>query len=136
MQLTKKKELAARVLGVGKARIYFVEAHLNEIKDAITRQDIIDLNKAGAIKIKDVHGRKTQEKRKNRRRTGKIKLRVNTTKQEYVKLTRKLRNYTRFLVKTNKIDKEKQMKIRKMIRAGRFKSKRHLNEILGEIQNE
>jgi ribosomal protein L19E len=111
-----------------------VEAHLNEIKDAITRQDIIDLNKAGAIKIKNVKGRKTVRKRKNRRRTGKIKLRVNTTKQEYVKLTRKLRNYARFLSRTNKIDKTKELRIRKMIRAGRFKSKRHLNEILGEIQ--
>ena len=43
MNLTKKKELAAKVLKVGKNRIIFVEEHLSEIKEAITRFDIADL---------------------------------------------------------------------------------------------
>lgn len=133
MQLAKKKALAAKVLGVGKDRVLFVEAHLNEIKEAITRQDIIDLEKAGAIKIKEVIGRKKHVKRKNRRRTGKIKKKVNVSKQEYVKLTRKLRTYSRFLLKTSQIDKDKYRNIRKMIKVKKFKSKRHLNESLGEI---
>ena len=134
MQLAKKKALASRVLDVGMGRIMFVEGSLGEIKEAITRQDIVDLYNAGAIKIKEITGRRTLVKRKNRRRTGKIKMPVNNSKQEYVKLTRKLRTFAVYLLKTKQIDSAKYQKIRKMIRAKKFKSKRHLNEILGEIQ--
>lgn len=133
MQLAKKKELASRVLGVGKGRIIFVESRTNEIKEAITRQDIIDLHKSGAILIKDLCGRRKNVKRKNRRRVGKVKKHVLKTKKEYITLTRKFRKYCTFLLKTKKIDKEKYKTARRMIRARKFKSKRHLNDSLGEI---
>ena len=133
MQLAKKKALAAKVLKVGKDRIFFADENLPEIKEAITRQDILDLHKSGAIKIKEVKGRKKVKKRKNRRRIGKIKKRVKTRKQDYVKLTRKLRRFIKSLLRKNEIDKAKHNKIRKMIKAGKFKSKRHLNESLGGI---
>lgn len=136
MNLTNKKELAAKVLNVGKNRIYFVQENLNEIKEAITRQDIADLYNAGAIQIREVNGRKKIVKRKNRRKTGKIKKKVNTTKQEYVILTRKLRVFLRHLLKTGKIDKEVYHNTRRQIRAKRFKSKRHLKETLEREQNE
>jgi ribosomal protein L19E len=132
MQLSKKKELAAKALGVGKKRILFVEANLPEIKEAITRMDILDLHKSGAIKIREVSGRKKIVKRKNRRRTGKIKKNVNTRKAEYVIITRKLRAFTRGLVRTGKLDKEANRRIRKEIRARKYKSKRHLKEHLEE----
>ena len=63
MNLGKKKMLASRTLKVGKERIVFVKGRLEEIKDAITKQDIRDLNKEGAILIKDVKGRKKNIKR-------------------------------------------------------------------------
>ncbi len=130
MQLAKKKALAAKVLGVGKGRIIFVETHLQEIKEAITRQDILDLHKSGAIEIREVKGRKKIVRRKHRRRTGKIKMKVNNRKQEYVIITRKLRKFVRGLVRVGKIDKEKNREVRRMIRARKFKSKRHLKESL------
>ena len=133
MQLTKKKELAARVLGVGKGRIIFLENRISEIKEAITRQDILELSRAGAILIKEVGGRRKAKKRKNRRRSGKIKKNVKNSKQEYVIMTRKLRKYSNFLLRTKKIDQEKRREIRKMIKVKKFKSKRHLNEVLAEI---
>jgi len=133
MQLDKKKALAARVLNVGKNRIVFSEKNLSEIKEAITRQDIIDLYKAGAIKIKEVKGRRKVKKRKHRRGIGKVKKKVNTRKQDYVKLTRKLRRFVKALLKAGKIDKEKYYTLRKMIKARKFRSKRHLNESLAEI---
>ena len=134
MNLTKRKELAAKVLKVGKNRIVFVGGHLAEIKEAITRQDIQDLYKAGAIQIKEVKGRKKIEKRKNRRRIGKIKKNVNTRKAEYVIITRKLRKLVRGLVRTGAIDKERNQEIRKQIRSRKFKSKRHLKESLEELE--
>ncbi len=133
MQLNKKKALAAKVLEVGKGRITFNPESLAEIKEAITRQDILDLHKAGAIQIKEVKGRKKIIKRKHRRGAGKIKKKVKSKKQDYVKLTRKLRTFNKHLLKTNKITKDKYGEVRKMIRASRFKSKRHLNDSLEEI---
>jgi len=133
MQLAKKKKLTARVLNVGKDRIIFADESLKEIKEAITRQDILDLYKAGAIKIREINGRRKIVRRKSRRGVGKIKKKVRRKKQEYVKNTRKLRAISKSLLKNKKIDKEKYRKIRKMIKARKFKSKRHLNEILGEI---
>ena len=135
MQLAKKKALAARVLKVGKDRIVFSELNKSEIKEAITRQDILDLNASGAITIKEKKGRKKIVKRKNRRRVGKIKkkMKKKRKKQEYVKITRKLRKFARFLFKTESVDKEKHQKIRKMIRARKFKSKRHLNDSYKEL---
>lgn len=133
MQLAKKKALAAKVLKVGKNRIFFTEENLPEIKEAITRQDILDLHKSGAIKIKEVGGRRKIVKRRHRRRTGKIKKKVKTRKQDYVKLTRKLRFFVKHLLKTGEIDKEKSREIRRRIRAKKFRSKRHLSESFGEI---
>ena len=133
MQLAKKKELAAKVLKVGKNRVLFLDGHTTEIKEAITRQDIQDLVQSGAIQIKDVAGRTKIVKRKHRRRTGKIKKKVNVRKKEYVTITRKLRAFTRGLVRVGAIDKDKNKSIRRMIRARRFKSKRHLKESLEEL---
>ncbi len=132
MNLANKKELAAKVLKVGKNRIFFNPENLGEIKEAITRQDISDLHKAGAIQINEVSGRKKIEKKKNRRRTGKIKKKVNNRKQEYVIITRKLRLFLKYLLKTGSVDKETYRETRKQIRARKFKSKRHLKESMEE----
>jgi large subunit ribosomal protein L19e len=73
MNLGKKKALAARTFGVGESRIEFVKPRLEEIKEAITKQDIRDLYKDGAIKIKNIKGRKTATIKKKKRSTGKIR---------------------------------------------------------------
>jgi len=133
MNLAKKKMLAAKVLKVGKNRIVFVEGHLGEIKEAITRMDMLDLHKSGVIQIKEVKGRKKIVRRKNRRRVGKVKQKVNTRKAEYVIITRKLRKFVRGLVRTGAIGKDRSREIRKQIRSRKFKSKRHLKESLEEL---
>ena len=133
MNLKTQKRIAAQILKVGITRVKFDSDKLNEIKEAITRQDILDLNKTGAIQIRDVSGRTKIVRRKHRRRTGKIKKQVKTEKKEYVTLTRKLRKLTKHLLKTKAIDKEKHEEIRRRIRAKKFRSRRHLNESLGEI---
>ena len=133
MNLAKRKELAAKVLGVGKNRVIFTKESLPEIKEAITRMDIVDLHKSGAIKIREVSGRKKIVKRKHRRRTGKIKGNVNNRKAEYMIITRKLRKFVRGLVRTGKVSKDRNREIRKEIRARKFRSKRHLKESLEEL---
>ena len=130
MKLDLKKRLASKTLKVGKGRILLDNQRLDEIKEAITKQDIKELNESGAIKIKDVGGRRKIKKRKTRRRAGKIKVRVKKRKQEYVKITRKLRGYIKELKNQEKIDVETYKDLRKKIRNRIFKSKRNLKETI------
>jgi len=135
MNLSKKKQLAAKVLKIGKKRIHFSNENLAEIKEAITKQDIKDLYKEGIITIKPVKGRKRIKKRKTKRGPGKIKKKVKKRKQTYVKITRKLRNYLKHLKKQGIIGNELHLVLRKKIRMRDFRSKAHLKEHLDGMED-
>ena len=128
MNLKKKKALAAKTLKVGKGRISFLKPRLDEIKEAITRQDIRDLKKEGAIVIKEIKGRRKVKKTSKKKGPGKIKKKVSKRKKDYVIMTRKLRKYISELKKQGKISNEECKDIRKNIRNKIFKSKSHLKE--------
>ena len=128
MRLETKKELAARSLNVGKNRISFNRSRLEEIKEAITKQDMRDLKTSGAITVKEIKGSKKRAKRKTRRRQGSIKKKVNTSKRDYTILTRKLRKYILELKKQGKISTEDYRTLRKEIRNSTFRSKAHMKE--------
>ena len=130
MNLANKKALAAKALKVGKGRLQFKTENLTEIKEAITRQDIKQLKDEGIISIKPVKGRKTNVKRKHRRGPGKIKMKVNKRKQEYVKITRKLRAYAMSLRDRGVLERELYKKIRNKIRMREFKSKANMKDFL------
>jgi ribosomal protein L19E len=130
MNLKKKKNLASKTLGVGRERIVFLKPRLEEIKEAITRQDINDLYKDGAIKIKEVKGRKKVHISSLRKSPGKIKKRVKKRKKEYMIITRKLRKYSSGLKEQGKISKEELVEIRKKIRNRQLKNKSQLKEQL------
>mgnify|MGYP001575847887 CR=1 FL=1 len=130
MNLRNKKELAARTFGVGKKRILFIESRKDEIKEAITKQDIRDLVVNGAIIIKEIKGRK-KLKRKNNRSTGNIRKKVKKRKKKYVIITRKLRNYARGI--SSQIIKEEHKKIRKKIKNREFKNKIDIKKYIGEL---
>ena len=129
MNLRKKKKLASEVLGVGIKKIKFNEDRLEEIKEAITKQDIKDLVKTKAIIIARNKGRRNIVKKK-RRGPGKIKKKINTRKKDYINLTRKLRNYLNELKKQGKLKNQDLNSMRKMIRNKVFKSKANLQEYL------
>ena len=134
MNLNNKKSLAARALKVGKERIVFSRGRLEEIKEAITKQDIRDLRNEGAIIVKNIKGRKKNLKKKVKRSTGNIRKKVNKRKQNYVIMTRKLRNYSSELKKQDKLTREEVKEIRKKIRNKAFKSKAHLKEYIGGLK--
>ena len=135
MKLDKTKKLASKVLRVGKGRVKFNEEGLSEIKEAITKQDIKDLHSEGIISIKPVKGRKKIKRRKTQRGPGKIKKKVNHRKQEYVKITRKLRGYIKQLKDMGILDRELYKDLRKKIRMRFFKSKANLKGYLEGIEN-
>lgn len=130
MKLDTKKKLAARTLLVGLDRIVFDNNRLDEIKEAITKQDIKDLMASGAIKIKPIKGRAGKKQRKTRKRGGKIKLRPNKRKEKYVIITRKLRRYSKELKNQKKINDEKYKDLRRRIKMKEFRDKRHFKEAI------
>ncbi len=130
MKLNTKKLLAVKTLGVGKGRIVFNRERLEEIKDAITKQDIRDLIESGAIIIRENNGRRTVLRRRTRRRAGSVRKKVNQSKREYVIRTRKLRAYLVELLLHGKISKEQYKILRTQIKASIFRSKAHLKEHL------
>jgi large subunit ribosomal protein L19e len=134
MNLKKKKALVTRTLKVGKERIVFLKSRMDEIKEAITKNDIRSLQKEGAIVIKNIKGRRKIKKKGKKRSVGNIRKKVNKRKQEYVKMTRKLRNYVAEIKKQGKLSKEEIKDIRKKIRNKAFKSKAHLKEYLGGLR--
>lgn len=133
MNLNKKKELAKRTFGIGKDRIIFVDSRLEDIKEAITKQDIRDLRRDGAIIIREVGGRK-KIKNKVRRGRGNIRKGTKVRKRDYIILTRKLRKHTAELKKSGELSKENSDDIRKKIRNRIFRSKSHLREHIGGLK--
>jgi len=134
MNLKKKKLLASKTLDVGKARIAFVKSRLDEIKEAITKQDIRDLYNEGAIIIKEVKGRKKIISIKRKKGPGKVRLKKNQRKREYITLTRKLRACVQELKDQRKLSNEKVIDLRKKIKNRFFRSKSHLNEYLKALK--
>ena len=130
MNLTKRKELAAKVLGVGKNKVRFNQDHLDEIKDAITKQDIRDLFAEGIITVKETRGRRKIVRRTTRRGPGSIKLVVRHRKRDYMIMVRKLRRHIGELRKQDKIDRVRYYELRKKIKARVFKNKAHLKDYI------
>lgn len=133
MKLERKKELVCRTLGVGKARVVFNVNRLEEIKQAITKQDIRDLVESGAIIIREIKGRLAVERRENRRRAGSVRMKIKGGKREYIIITRKLRKYLAQL--RAKIPDERYERLRKEIKMHSFHNLSQFRErikILGE----
>ncbi|MDE1848627.1 MAG: hypothetical protein KGH55_01185 [Nanoarchaeota archaeon] len=131
MKLDKKKALAAKILKVGKGRIIFVEPRLEEIKEAITKEDIRGLRDDGAIIIKPIRARKSRGKKaKIRRSPGNIRKNAKKTKREYIIMTRKLREHISKLKEKDLITKEQISDIRKKIKNRYFKNKNQLKEYI------
>lgn len=133
MNLEKKKILAGKVLGVGKKRIIFIEPRLSEIKEAITRQDIRDLHRDGAIVIRNIKGKKARRKIKSRS-VGNVRKKMRKKKKTYMALVRKLRKYVAELKSIGRLSREEADLLRKRIRNTDFKSRNHLKKYIQEMK--
>ena len=134
MNLGKKKKLAMRTLKVGNSRIVFLESRLDEIKEAITKQDINDLVKSGAIIIKEEKGRRKVHKSGKSKSQGNVRKKKRNRKRGYIILTRNMRKYSRSLKSEGKISREKLSDIMKKIRNKDFKNKSQVREYLAGVK--
>jgi len=132
MNLKTKKRLAGRTFGVGAGRIIFRNERIDEIKEAITKQDMKDLLSSNAIMIREIRGQRTATKRNRKRSFGKIKKKINLRKRVYMNLTRKMRTFAKQLLLQGRITKEEYWDIRKKIKSRIFRSKAHMSEMIKE----
>ena len=66
VNLKAKKQLVSRIVGVGVNRVRFDNDHLDDIADAITRDDIRSLMTANTITIKSFRGTSREERKQKR----------------------------------------------------------------------
>lgn len=137
MIVENQRRISAELLNVGKNKVWFDKNRLEDIKKAITRLDVKELIKEGAIKvrIKRKSEKKKEEKIKKRRGIGNRKIRVSNRKQKYVFKIRKLRKYIQDLFEKNTIDKAERAKLRIMARSGELRNLRHLQDYLTSVMN-
>lgn len=129
MKLTTQKRLAAHVLEVGEGQVLFDPLRLDEIKQAITKQDIRDLIKDRAIRKRPGIAKPTRVRRK-RTGAGRRKFRVKTRKRDYINKIRKIRTYVRDQMNAGAIDKALVNNVRKYAKAGQFKNLRQAKEYI------
>ncbi len=144
VNLRAKKRLAARVTGVGVHRIRFDADHLDDIADAITRQNIRSLITANTITIKSftgtsrgrAHHKKAQ---RNKRGTtqgskhGSKGARVGK-KQVYVAKVRSLRRLLKIAKDRKNLTNPEFWALYKKVGGNTVRNKAHLRTLMDEIK--
>ncbi|MBT8242766.1 MAG: 50S ribosomal protein L19e [Nitrosopumilus sp.] len=144
VNLRAKKRLAARVTGVGVHRIRFDTDHLDDIADAITRENIRSLITANTIKIKSftgtskgrAHDKKAQ---KNKRGTtqgskqGRKGARVGK-KEVYVAKVRSLRRLLKIAKDRKDLTNPEFWALYKKVGGNTVRNKAHLRLLMDEIR--
>ena len=124
-----QKRLAARVLKVGKSRVWMDPKKDKDITKAITAMDIRNLVKKNVIKKlpKKIHKTREHVKKKKDpgRRKGSKYSRI-TRKEKWMHTVRPLRQMLRVLKERNQIDNRTYRNIRGLVKGGMFRSRSHL----------
>jgi len=145
VNLHAKKQLVSRIVGVGVNRVRFDADHLDDIADAITRDDIRSLITANTITIKSFKGTsrgraKTKKIQQSKRGTkqgskkGRKGARVGK-KTVYVNKVRSLRYILKIAKDREEITNEIFKSIYKKINGNTIRNKAHLRSIIAESIN-
>ncbi|ADI32514.1 50S ribosomal protein L19e [Staphylothermus hellenicus] len=149
--LSLQKRLAAEILGVGESRIWIDPERIDEVVDAITREEIKALIKDRVIQVKPVHRnsrerwkiRHIQRKKGRRRGYGKRKGKKTARKdrkEEWMNRIRKIRRFLRYLRDHGVITRKDYRRLYMLAKGGTFHSlaslKRYMKEkgIVKEIR--
>lgn len=143
MNLANKKVVAAKLLKVGKSRVWFDPDRLDEIKEAITRADLNKLIKDLAIQGKPEIGISRGRTRKNTRQKSKGRRKGKGSKKgtKYARLPRKRewinhvrpqRRFIKTLKERKRISPSSYRNIYSKIKGGFFRSRRHIGLYLKE----
>jgi large subunit ribosomal protein L19e len=140
VNIKKKRELVARMLGVGANRVRFEPDKLDDIGDSITREDLRSLVKKGTIwttRVKGTSRGRAKAKQAVRRKSGlgpgskKGKKTARTGKKSaYVIKVRSMRYRLKVLKDRKEINQETYWSIYKKVNGGQVRSLSHLEDIV------
>ncbi len=144
VNLKAKKRLAARVTGVGVHRIRFDTDHLDDVADAITRENIRSLITANTIRIKSFTGTSkgrahTKKAQKNKRgitqgtKKGRKGARVGK-KEVYVAKVRALRRLLKIAKDRKDLTNPEFWILYKKVGGNTVRNKAHLRTLMDEIK--
>ena len=144
VNLKAKKRLVSRIVGVGVHRVRFDNDHLDDVADAITRDDIRSLITANTITIKSFTGTsrgraKTKKIQKSKRGTihgskkGTKGARVGK-KRVYVNKVRALRYLLKIAKDRKEINNEIYKSIYRKIGGNTIRNRAHLRTVISEAQ--
>ena len=142
VNLKAKKRLVSRVTGVGIHRIKFDADHLDDVTDAITRENIRSLMTANTIKIKPIVGTSrgrahTKKLQRNKRGTkqgskqGKKGARIGK-KEVYVAKVRSLRRLLKIAKDRKDLTNPEFWGLYKKVGGNTVRNKAHLRQLIEE----
>jgi large subunit ribosomal protein L19e len=145
VNLKSKKRLVSRITGVGVHRVWFDSERLDDIADAITRDNIRSLITAKTIRIKSFtgtsRGRAKQKKiQKSKRGTtagskrGAKGARIGK-KQLYVKKIRSLRTLLKMVKDRKEITNEQFWSLYKKVGGNTVRNKAHLRTLIEDVKS-
>jgi large subunit ribosomal protein L19e len=144
VNLRKKRELIARMLGIGANRVRFEPDKLDDIADSITREDLRSLVKRGTIwttKVKGTSRGRAKTKQAIRKKSGlgpgskkgKKTARMGK-KSAYVAKIRSLRHHLKVMKDRNEINRQTYWLTYKKVDGGQVRSVSHLRDIVKQTK--
>jgi large subunit ribosomal protein L19e len=144
VNLKKKRELVARILGIGANRVRFEPDKLDDIADSITREDLRSLVERGTIwttKVKGTSRGRAKTKQAIRKKSGlgpgskKGKKTARTGKKSaYVTKIRSMRYHLKVMKDRNEINRQTYWLIYKKVDGGQVRSVSHLRDIVKQTK--
>lgn len=144
VNLKKKRELVARILGIGANRVRFEPDKLDDIADSITREDLRSLVKRGTIwttKVKGTSRGRSKTKQAIRKKSGlgpgskkgKKTARMGK-KSAYVTKIRSMRHQLKVMKDRNEINRQTFWLVYKKVDGGQVRSVSHLRDIVKQAK--
>jgi large subunit ribosomal protein L19e len=124
-----QKELAAKILKIGKSRVWMDPSKQKEVAAAITRSDIRKLIKKGYVKELPAKIKKRDASKKSRKYEGSkkgSKHSIVSAKRKWIQTVRPLRRMLKELKVAKEIDNSSYHHMRDLVKGGMFRSRSHL----------
>lgn len=140
-----QRRLAAEIKGVGESKIRIPPEYVDEVRDALTRDDVRKLIRDDKIIVLQPKGNsrgRVKERRRNRkrkgegRRTGSRKGKKGARadrKEMWVSRIRKIRRYLKWLRDNGKLDKRSYRTLYLKAKGGTFKSLSDVKNVLKQM---
>jgi len=145
VNLKTKRQLVSRILGVGVDRVKFDPEHLDDVADAITRDNIRSLITANVIEIKPIKGTskgrsyfKRLQRRKRGTKQGSKKGRKGARtgkKQVYVRKIKAMRHQLKVSKLRKEIVNEDYWKLYKQVSGNQVRNLAHLRSLIEAVHS-